>query len=130
MSNIIRYCITKEEHEGPNSFRVHRGYILGNPYTHIKDRKTKGQVIVKTREEAISRYERYFEESIKSRPEFRAEFERIVDACMEYDTVYIGCYCEMTESCHGDFIIKKLRQECVKRMVKNAIKTKKSEECV
>lgn len=126
MSNIIRYCITKEEHEGPNSFRVHRGYILGNPYTHIKDKKTKGEVIVKTREEAVNRYERYFEESLKTRPEFREEFERIVDACMVYNTVYIGCYCDLNEKlCHSEYIIKRVHQECVKRMIKNAIKLKK-----
>ena len=55
----------KEEHDGPNAFKVHRGYALGNPYTHIKDKKTKAQVIVSTREEAIDRYKRYFEESLK-----------------------------------------------------------------
>ena len=35
----------KEEHVGPNAFKVHRGYALGNPYTHIKDKKTKDNVI-------------------------------------------------------------------------------------
>ena len=49
----------------------------------------------------------------------KEEFERMVDACMEYDEVWIGCYCKLNESCHGDFIIKRLRQECMKRLLKN-----------
>lgn len=125
MSQIKRYCVLKEEHNGDNAFRVHRGYILGNPYTHIKDKTTKAMVIVKTREEAIDRYERYFEESLKLNPEFKQEFERMVDACMQYDEIWVGCYCGEHESCHADYIIKRLRQECTKRMIKNVLDRKK-----
>ena len=125
MSQIKRYCVLKEEHNGDNAFRVHRGYILGNPYTHINDKTTKAMVIVKTREEAIDRYERYFEESLKLNPEFKQEFERMVDACMQYDEIWVGCYCGEQESCHADYIIKRLRQECTKRMIKNVLDRKK-----
>ena len=125
MSQIKRYCVLKEEHNGDNAFRVHHGYILGNPYTHIKDKTTKAMVIVKTREEAIDRYERYFEESLKLNPEFKQEFERMVDACMQYDEIWVGCYCGEQESCHADYIIKRLRQECTKRMIKNVLDRKK-----
>lgn len=118
----------KEEHVGPNAFKVHRGYALGNPYTHIKDKKTKAQVLVSTREEAIERYKRYFEESLKINPEFKAEFDKIVDACMEYDEVFLGCYCNLNESCHADYIIQRLRQECTKRMIQNALKSRLNED--
>ena len=124
MSQIKRYCVMKEEHVGPNAFKVHRGYALGNPYTHIKDKKTKAQVVVNTREEAIDRYKRYFEESLKINPEFKAEFDRIVNACMEYEEVFLGCYCNLNETCHADYIIQRLRQECTKRMIQNALKNK------
>ena len=124
MSQIKRYCVLKEEHNGDNVFKVHRGYILGNPYTHIKDKTTKAMVIVKTREEAIERYGRYFENSLKLNPDFREEFERMVEACMKYDEVWIGCYCSLNEDCHGDYIIKRLRQECTKRMIKNIMDKK------
>ena len=120
---INRYCVLNEEHNGDNVFKVHRGYILGNPYTHIKDKSTKAMVIVKTREEAIEKYEKYFELSLKLNPEFKEEFERLVDACMTYDEVWIGCYCKLNETCHGDYIIKRLRQECMKRLLKNIRKT-------
>jgi hypothetical protein len=126
MSQIKRYCVLKEEHNGDNAFRVHRGYVLGNPYTHIKDKTTKAMVIVKTREEAIDRYERYFENSLKLNEEFRKEFERMVDACMQYDEVWVGCYCSEQETCHADYIIKRLRQECNKRMIKTLMERKKS----
>lgn len=117
MGSIRRYCILNEEHEGPNSFRVHRGYALGNPYTLIKDKITKAQIVVKSREEAIARYEKYFEASLELNPEFKEEFDKMVDACMEYDEVWIGCYCKLNESCHGDYIINRLKQECRKRMM-------------
>ena len=122
MSQIKRYCVMKEEHDGPNAFKVHRGYALGNPYTPIKDKKTKAQVVVSTREEAIDRYRRYFEESLKINPEFKAEFDRIVNACMEYEEVFLGCYCNLNETCHADYIIQRLRQECTKRMIQNLLK--------
>lgn len=63
--------------------------------------------------------------ALKLMPEFKEEFERMVDACMEYDEVWVGCYCGLDERCHADYIIKRLRQECTKRMIKKAIKTKK-----
>lgn len=121
MGQIKRYCVLKEEHEGPNAFRCHRGYIMGNPYTHIKNKKTKAQVIVKTREEAIERYGRYFEQSLKLNPDFKNEFEKMIDACMKYDEIWIGCYCQLSETCHVDYIVKRLRQECNKRMIKKVL---------
>ena len=124
MSQIKRYCVLKEEHNGENAFRVHRGYILGNPYTHIKDKTTKAMVVVKTREEAIERYKRYFDNALKIMPEFKEEFDKIVDACMNNEEVWIGCYCSMNETCHADYIIECAKKECRKRMLKNILSSK------
>ena len=124
MSQIKRYCVLKEEHNGDNAFRVHRGYILGNPYTHIKDKTTKAMVVVKTREEAIEKYKQYFELALKTIPEFKEEFERMVDACMNNEEVWIGCYCKMDETCHADYIIECLKKECRKRMLSNLLKNR------
>lgn len=126
MSKIKRYCVLNEEHNGENAFRVHRGYILGNPYTHIRNKETKAMVKVKTREEAIERYKRYFENSLVLNPPFKEEFDRIVDACMRFDEVYIGCYCNENESCHGDYIVQRLRRECTKRMIEQ-LRAKRNE---
>ena len=107
-------------------FRAHRGYIMGNPYTHIKNKETKAQIHVKTREEAINRYARYFEESLRLNPDFKEEFERMIDSCMNNEETWIGCYCNLDEKCHCDYIIKRLRQECTKRMLKKLSQEKNS----
>lgn len=126
MAKINRYCVLNEEHEGDNAFRVHRGYILGNPYTHIKDKKTKAMIVVNTKEEAIRRYKKYFELSLELNPEFKEEFDRLVDACMTYDEVWVGCYCPLNEECHSDYIIQRAKRECRKRMLDKIKEKKKS----
>ena len=48
------YNINTETHTGDkNNYLIHRPHILGNPYTHIDDRKTLATYVVKTREEAL-----------------------------------------------------------------------------
>lgn len=106
---------------GDNAFDVSRPNIMGNPFTHIKDRKTKALVKVKTREEAIEKYGRYFDKMLVLDKEFKEEFEKMVDACFKYDEVFFGCYCKMDESCHSDIIMEKVKKECRKRMMKKLI---------
>ena len=89
MSKIIRYCKTKEEHSGDNSFDICRPYIFGNPYTHIKDRDTLASIKVKTRDEAIKAYDAYFDAMLKDETEagdrFREEWDKMVKRAMEAD---------------------------------------------
>lgn len=120
MAKIIRYCKLTEEHNGDNAFDVSRPNIFGNPFTHIKNKETKSLVKVKTREEAISLYESYFDTMILTNDVFRKEWDRLYEAFHKFDIVYIGCFCKLNESCHGDIIIKKLRQRVVKEMVNKA----------
>ncbi len=122
MSKIIRYCKLVEDHVGPNAFDVSRCGVLGNPYTHIKDKTTKAKIIVKTREEAIEMYKEYFRRMMastdrKAKP-FQDAFYQIVKAYREYDEVYIGCYCKLNESCHGDFIIEEVIKYAVREKLK------------
>lgn len=122
MSKIIRYCKLLEDHVGPNAFDVSRGGLLGNPYTHIKEHATKAKIIVKTREEAIEMYKEYFRRMMastdrKAKP-FQDAFYQIVKAYREYDEVYIGCYCKLNESCHGDFIIEEVIKYAVREKLK------------
>lgn len=118
MGKIIRYCKLTEDHVGDNAFDVSRAGILGNPYTHIKDRTTKALIKVKTREEAIEMYKIYFKKMMESTDKaaapFQREFRKIVDAYKTYDTVYVGCYCHLDESCHGDFIIDQVIKTAVR----------------
>lgn len=128
MSKIIRYCKPNEEHVGENVFDVSRPNILGNPFTHIKNKSTLAQVVVKTRDEAVSLYDKYFDRMMEDDSDdgdkFRKEFDRMYKACKEYDTVYIGCYCKEDENCHGDIIRKKLMQ----RILMEKLKTIKKNE--
>lgn len=117
MAKVVRYCKLEEEHIGDNCFDISRPNILGNPYTHIKNRKTLAIFTTKTREEAIERYAAYFDEMLKTSETFRNEWERIFDAYKKYDTIYIGCYCRVDESCHGDFLVKRLKQRLLKETI-------------
>ena len=67
MAKIIRYCVLEEDHYGKNVFKIHRPSIFGNPYTHIKNKKTKALVTVDSREEAIELYDPYFDAIIDSK---------------------------------------------------------------
>lgn len=121
MGKIIRYCKLTENRVGDNVFDVSRAGILGNPYTHIKDRNTKALIKVKTREQAIEFYKAYFKKMMSSKDKeampFQREFRRIVDAYKNYDTVYVGCYCHLNEECHGDFIIDQVIKTAVRECI-------------
>lgn len=122
MSKIIRYCKLNEEHSGDNVFDVSRPNIFGNPFTHIKNKSTLAQIVVKTREKAVELYDKYFDKMMTDESEvgdkFREEFDRMYNACLENDIVYIGCYCKEDETCHGDIIRKKLMQRILKDKLK------------
>ena len=128
MGKIIRYCKLTEDHVGENVFDVSRAGILGNPYTHIKDRTTKALVKVKTRDDAIELYKVYFKKMMESKDKeakpFQREFRRIVDAYKTYDTVYVGCYCHLNESCHADFIIDQVIKTAVRECILEKAKEK------
>jgi hypothetical protein len=128
MSQIIRYCKLEEEHSGENAFDVSRPNVLGNPYTHIKNKQTLAEVKVATRDEAIDLYSEYFDKMLKDESEFgeifRCEFDRMYEAYKTYDVIYIGCYCKLDERCHGDIIKSKLIQRSMKEKI-NRLKKEK-----
>ena len=117
MSKIVRYCKLKEEHNGDNAFDVSRPHIFGNPYTHIKNKETKALVKVKTMDEAIDLYSAYFDEMCQVDKEFKNEFDRMYEAYKTYPIIYIGCFCQEEERCHGDIIANKLIQRSMKEKI-------------
>lgn len=126
MAKVIRYCIKDETHDGANNFLIHRPYIFSNPFTHIKDKKTKAKYVVSTREEAIELFSDYFETMLETSPKFKEEWDKMYEAYKTFDVIYIGCYCGLEESCHGDILIEKLKRRSIKDMVKN-LKAKRQE---
>ena len=102
-----------EDHNGPTAFYCGRGSVLGNPYTHIKDRKTKARFIVGTREEAVEKYSHYFDTMYGSNTEFTKAVDEIYEAYRSGKDVYLGCYCYPLK-CHCEIIADKLRSRLVK----------------
>lgn len=112
---FIVYNRTKESFSSEKyNFPIFRGKsVLSNPYTHIKDKKTKAIYVVNSREEAIKEYSNYFDIMYGSNIEFTKEVDRIYEAYKTGENVYLECYCH-PEHCHGDIIADKLRKRLIK----------------
>lgn len=122
---IYVYNLRVETHNGPNSFYVGRGSVLGNPYTHIKDRKTKAIYVVKDRDEAIDRYSDYFDIMYGSNIAYTKAIDEIYEIYKSGEDVYLGCFCKPL-SCHADIIKSKLE----KRLIKEKIQKIKNENII
>jgi len=72
----------------------------GNPFTHEVAKKTRAQVVVSTRAEAIARYEEW----LKAQPALMA-------ALPELRGKVLGCWCSPLP-CHGD-VLARLANEAV-----------------
>lgn len=115
------YNIKSEEHTGPNVFYCGRGSVLGNPYTHIKDRETKAKYVVPTREEAIARYEHYFDTMYGSNKQFTIAFDEIYRHYRNGEDVYLGCYC-YPQRCHCEVLVNRMRRKLIREKIKTSRK--------
>lgn len=123
---IIVYNRTKEDYSNhPNNFGIYRGgSVLGNPYT---DKPLSGTMAIfqaKTREEAIEKYEDYFDVQYGHNIEFTKAIDEIYEKYKNGETVYLECYCHPLP-CHGDVIVKKLQQRLLKEKISEARKNRK-----
>lgn len=117
---ITVYNRTNETHTGPNNYQIFRGGdtgILSNPYTHIKDKKTKALYIVKDRDEAINRYSQYFDMMYSGNLQFKQVVDEIYYKWVNGEDVYLECYCK-PKRCHGDIIVEKLQKRFIKEKFK------------
>jgi hypothetical protein len=78
----------------PYDVYIGRPSKWGNPFTHIKDKKTKAEFIVETRDEAVDKYRDW----ILSNPELLKDLHELKGKTL-------GCWCK-PKSCHGDVLIK------------------------
>lgn len=123
---IFVYNINEEDHgNNPNNYIITRPGILGNPYTYIKDRKTKAKYVVSSREEAIERYSTYFDVMYSGNKVFKAVIDDMYDKYKNGEDIYLQCVCKPL-SCHGDIIAKRLQQRLLKEKI-SIIKHKKDE---
>jgi hypothetical protein len=120
---IIVYNKKTESHQlDKNNFYIGRGEnsVLGNPFSHIKDKETLAKYIVDSRDEAISKYEELLPVLYIENPLVNAFIDTIYHLYKNGETVYLECYCHPLK-CHGDiikeFILKMdFREKFLKRM--------------
>lgn len=122
---IIVYNRKDEDYSSlPNNYPIYRGgSVLGNPYT---DKPLKGTLAiyqVRTRDEAIERYDSYFDMQYKVNPTFKSLIDEIYEKYKNGEDVYLECYCHPLR-CHGDIIAEKLQKRLIKEKLIN-IKRKK-----
>ena len=118
---IIVYNRKVEDHtdKGENNYPIYRPSILSNPYTHIKDKKTLAMFVVKSRDEAIDRYEGYFDRMYSGNAPFKFLIDEIYEKYKRGEDIYLECYCK-PERCHGDVIKEKLEKRLMKERIKEA----------
>ena len=77
---IIVYNRGKEDHSAhPNNYPIYRGgSVLGNPYTDKPLKSTLAVFKAKNREEAIQKYDTYFETQYGRNKEFTAVIDEIL----------------------------------------------------
>ena len=115
----------RTETHNKNDFYIGRGSILGNPYSHIKDRKTKAIYEAKDRDDAIDKYSHYFDLMYGSNKAFTQAIDEIFEVYKSGDDVFLGCFCKPLR-CHGDVIKEKLE----KRLIKEKIQKLKNENII
>ena len=109
----------------PNNYYIGRPSILGNPYSHLPEDKCIAIYKCRTRDEAIERYDQYFDIMYGSNIEFTKVIDEIYEKYKNGEPIFLECYCK-PEPCHGDIIKKKLEQRLIKEKIKK-IKERKKE---
>lgn len=92
---------TKVVHCKKDNYDIYigRGSIYGNPFTHIKNKKTKAEFIVSTRADAITAYKNW----VLTQPQIINNLEFLRGK-------RLGCFCA-PKSCHGDILIELLNKK-------------------
>lgn len=123
---IIVYNRKIEDHtdKGENNYPIYRPSILSNPYYWEKDKKTLAMFVVKSRDEAIDRYEAYFDRMYSGNAPFKFLIDEIYEKYKRGEDIYLECYCK-PERCHGDIIKEKLEKRLMKERIKEAKEKRK-----
>ena len=122
---MIHVYNRKIETHHKNNFYIGRGSVLGNPYTHITDKKTKAIYQAKDRDDAIEKYSHYYDLMYGSNLAFTKAIDTIYEVYKTGEDVYLECYCSPLR-CHGDIIVEKLQKRLLKEKI-NEYKNKKNE---
>lgn len=96
--------VNKRKHKPtPHDFYCGRPSVLGNPYSHIKDKKTLAEFVVENREEAIEKHREYFYKEMEHNETMQKEFMKIQSHLEKFGKVNLVCWCSPAK-CHCDTI--------------------------
>ena len=106
-----------------NNYPIYRGAsILGNPYTHLPVKDTKAMFQCKTREEAIEKYDKYFDIMYGNNIEFTKIIDEMYEKYKNGEDIYLECFCGKGKNgekkCHGEVIEEKLQKRLIKEKYK------------
>lgn len=123
---IVVYNRTKEDYSSnPNNYPIYRGgSVLGNPYTDKPLNNTLAVFQAKNKEEAILKYDTYFDTQYGRNKEFTTIIDEIYEKYKNGETIYLECYCGTgvngKKNCHGEVIAEKLQRRLIKEKIKEA----------
>lgn len=124
MAIIVYNRKTEDYSDKKNNYPIYRPSLLSNPYTEIKDKKTLAMFVVKSREEALERYEGYFDRMYQGNAPFRYLIDEMYEKYKQGEDIYLECYCKPLP-CHGDIIKDKLEKRLLKEKIKEAKERRK-----
>jgi hypothetical protein len=90
------YRMTRVVHCKKEKYDIYCGRpsIWGNPFTHIKDKETKAEFIVESRDEAIAKYEEW----LMKQPELLKQISTLKGKVL-------GCWC-FPKNCHCNVLAR------------------------
>lgn len=116
MGKIIVYNTKNEDHTTePNNYYCGRskdGNPLGNPYTHNGVKTNLAKLSLKTREEAIEAFGKYFDLMYGTDEELTKAFDEIYDHYKKGEDIYLQCFCKPLP-CHCDIIADRLQRKLI-----------------
>lgn len=107
----------KVVHVNKESYDVYIGRPSkwGNPFTHIDDKETLAEYVVKDREEALNKYKEYLINN-----------KELMESIMELDGKVLGCWCIKDSDnppnpyvCHGQIISEVINNLKLKNVLRN-----------
>ncbi len=78
----------------------------GNPFTHIKTKKTLAKFICSSRKESIDRYREWIE---------NGDGKYLLNDLHELKNKKLGCWCKgkSNKKCHGDILVELITKYCI-----------------
>lgn len=86
----------------PYDIYIGRPSKWGNPFTHLKDKKTSAKHMVRNREEAVEAYRQWIT---------TGEGKHLLNDLSELKGKVLGCWCK-PQSCHGDILVELVEIYC------------------